>query len=359
LQQEAALFGTRAALWYLPKLTLGDFVEGGKASQGDELFVAPNPPFGAVFTYYLKDDLKTRLEQRRESEKPLAAASEDTPWPGWDALRQEEIEEPPAMVLTVSDAAGEVVRRVEGPVTAGFHRVAWDLRHPLSSPWTAEPPGPDYLVIPGPLAAPGSYSVSLAKRVDGQVTDLGLQHTFEVKALPRAAPGGAGADAAAGSLAGATPEEAAAFTLRLDDLNRQVTGAVAALQSLLTESVAIKDTLLRSRAPQALRDKARALELDLLRLQQQLSGNETRALYNEGGPVPITRRLEVAVMGTFRSTYGPTPTHRRSVEIAEAEFAGVRERLARINGEELPNLRRDLDAADVPWTPGRGVPGQN
>jgi hypothetical protein len=134
---------------------------------------------------------------------------------------------------------------------------------------------------------------------------------------------------------------------------------VAALQSLLTESAAIKDTLLRSRAPQALRDKARALELDLLRLQQQLSGNETRALYNEGGPVPITRRLEVAVMGTFRSTYGPTPTHRRSVEIAEAEFAGVRERLARINGEELPDLRRDLDAADVPWTPGRGVPGQN
>jgi hypothetical protein len=52
-QREALLFPVRDALWYLPELTLGDFSEGGKASQGDAFFVAPNPPFGAVFTYYL------------------------------------------------------------------------------------------------------------------------------------------------------------------------------------------------------------------------------------------------------------------------------------------------------------------
>jgi cell division septum initiation protein DivIVA len=150
-----------------------------------------------------------------------------------------------------------------------------------------------------------------------------------------------------------------AFTQRLDDLNRQVQGAASALQGLLTETAAVKATLLRSPAPQDLRDRARALELEVLDLQQTLAGNETRALYNEGGPVPIARRLEVAVLGTFRSTYGPTPTHRRAVEIAEAEFAGVKERIGRINDRDLPDLRRELDAAGVPWTPGRGVPGTN
>jgi hypothetical protein len=30
-----------------------------RGSQGSQLFVAPNPDFGAVFTYYLKEDIKS------------------------------------------------------------------------------------------------------------------------------------------------------------------------------------------------------------------------------------------------------------------------------------------------------------
>ena len=71
----------------------------------------------------------------------------------------------------------------------------------------------------------------------------------------------------------------------------------------------------------------------------------------------LARRLEVAVMGTFRSTYGPTPTHRQALEIAESGFADVSSRLGRIVDTDLPGLREDLDRAGVPWTPGRGVPG--
>jgi len=344
LQQEAALFEVRDADWYIPKVPLGDFKVHGKASQGDAFFVAPNPPFGAVFTYYLRDGLQTAQEQRREAEKPLQQAGEDTPYPGWEALRQEETEEPPAVVLTVQDADGNVIRRIEGPVSAGFHRVAWDLRYALSSPWTAEPETESYIEIPGPLAAPGQYRVSLAKRVNGQTTELGLEQPFEV--IPLRERG----------LPGASPAEVVAFAQQLDDLNRQVSGAGAALDVLLTETGAIKATLLRSQAPQELRDRTRRLELELLEIQQKLQGNETRALYSEEGPVSISQRLNVAVMGNFRSTYGPTPMHLRTVEIATAEFADVKARMERLTDSELPSLRRDLDAAGVPWTPGRGVP---
>ena len=41
---------------------------GGKGYQGDAFYNAPNPPDGAVFTYYLKDGLKTLEEQRQEAE---------------------------------------------------------------------------------------------------------------------------------------------------------------------------------------------------------------------------------------------------------------------------------------------------
>ncbi|HET6593504.1 MAG TPA: hypothetical protein VFG48_11355, partial [Xanthomonadales bacterium] len=346
LQKEAALFAVKDADWYIPKVPLGDFEVHGKASQGDAFFVAPNPPFGAVFTYYLKDGLLTSLELRREAEKERQQAGEDTPYPGWDELRREETEEPPAMVLTVRDAAGNVVRRIEGPVTAGFHRVAWDLRYALSSPWTPEPEGETYIEIPGPLAAPGTYRVSLARRVNGELTELGPEQPFAVVAM------------AERGLKGATPEEVVAFSLRLDDLNRQVRGAAAAVETLLVESGAVKATLLRSQAPDELRDRARGIELELLAIQQKLSGNEMRALYSEEGPVSISQRLNVAVMGNFRSTYGPTPMHERMVEIAASEFAEIKARMDRLTDSELPALRADLDAAGVPWTPGRGVPAE-
>ena len=101
--------------------------------------MAPNPPFGAVFTYCLKEPLRSRKEQRREREKPLEAQGEDTPYPGWEELDREAREEAPAVVLTVRDRDGEVVRRLEGPITAGLHRVAWDLRYPDVEPVTALP----------------------------------------------------------------------------------------------------------------------------------------------------------------------------------------------------------------------------
>jgi hypothetical protein len=310
LQQEAALFPVKDALWYIPKIPLGDFKSNGKASQGDAFFVAPNPAFGATFTYYLREDLKTAQERRRDQEKKLELNAESTPYPGWDALRREELEEPPAIVLTISDQSGQVIRRIEGPVTAGFHRVSWDLRFPKPSPWTPEPPPDAYIDIPGPLAAPGSYQVRLARRVDGQLTDLGLSETFQV--VPMRERG----------LKGASTEQVVAFNVELDSMVRQVQGATAALSTMLTETAAIKETLLRSGAAETLRNEARNLELEMLALQDRIQGNTTRNLHNDPGRVSISNRLQIATMGTFRSTYGPTPTHLRSLEIAETEFAG-------------------------------------
>jgi photosystem II stability/assembly factor-like uncharacterized protein len=346
LESGATLFPVKDALWYIPKLTLGDFEVGGKSSQGDAFFVAPNPPFGAVFTYYLAEGLESARESRRKAETKKAKAGEDTPYPGWEALRKEEIEEPPAIVLTVTDVEGKVIRKIEGPVGPGFHRVAWDLRYAVSTPWTAGKQGREWIPAPGPLAAPGQYRVSLARRDNGALSPLGESREFTVKPLQNR------------GLTGASPEQVVAFSLRLDDLNRQVKGAGAAVASLLTETAAIKDTLLRSSAPDGLREQARALELELLALQQKLKGNEARSLYGDEGPVSIDARLRVAMMGTFRSTYGPTPTHERMVEIAEADFEAVKAAIRRMGETDLPALRRSLDEAGVPWTPGRGVPAE-
>ncbi len=346
LASETMLFPVRDALWYVPRMPMGEFRTGSKASQGDEYFIADNPPFGAVITYYLPEPILTSKDQRREKEKEIEKQGGDTPYPGWDALANERAEEDPAVVLTIRDSQGTVVRMLEGPAKAGFHRVAWDLRYPDSSPWTDEP-ADDYIVFNGPLAAPGDYTVSLATRINGVLRDTGQQTGIKVKLMRQNA------------LATASPEDVAAFNVRLDNLMRQASGAESAIKALLSELGAIKQTLLRSKAPVALRDKARALELEALDLQLQLAGDDVRDFAGDIGPVSVKRRVEVARFGTSFSTYGATPMHQEAMEIGEQKFAGIKTALDRVFGTDMPALREAMDEAGVPWTPGRGVPASN
>ncbi len=344
LASDTMLFPVRDALWYIQRMPLGEFRVGSKSSQGDAYFVADNPPFGAVITYYLPESILTSKEKRRESEKKIEKQGGDTPYPGWDVLRAEQSEENPAVVLTVRDSTGKVVRKLEGPAKAGFHRVAWDLRYPESAPWT-EKPQDNYIVFSGPLAAPGNYTVSLATRVNGVLKETGQQTGIHVKLMRQ------------NSLATVSPNEVVAFGERLDNLLREGAGANSAMKTLLKELAAIKQTLLRSGTEGKLRSRARALELEIMDLQLKLSGDEDRDLAGDSGPVSVSRRINVAQLGTSYSTYGPAPMHERSLEIGEQLFAGIKTALDQIFNTDMPALRKALDEAGVPWTPGRGVPG--
>jgi photosystem II stability/assembly factor-like uncharacterized protein len=345
LDQEAVLFPVRDARWYIPRRPLGG---GDKAEQGDAFFTASNPPFGAVVTYYLRDELKSLQAQRREREKEIEERGGDTPYPGWEALREEELAEGPAILLFIRDADGDVVRRLVGPVTAGFHRVAWDLRYPLLDPVTVEdqPSEEDEQPASGILAAPGSYSVSLAKWQDGAATELGARQDFEVIRMRQ------------GTLAGSSPDERVAFMTDVAELERDVLAAGAAIDEAQVRLEGIKQALMRSTAADTSLDaEVQALERQLAELEFRLIGDERRSEMGDPGPVSIKRRIQVVLTGNQVSTYGPTATHRRSLEIATEQFAEVRAELDRLLEVELPALQKSLDAAGVPWTPGRGVPG--
>ena len=121
LNQEAHLFSVKDADAYIQTDPLGG---GEKGSRGHALYTAPNPPFRAIFTYYLRDELTTKREERLDRERMLRRQDKSVDFPSWDSLRAEEREEAPAVVLEVQTENGEVVRRVEGPHTDGLHRVS-------------------------------------------------------------------------------------------------------------------------------------------------------------------------------------------------------------------------------------------
>ncbi|MEM7755548.1 MAG: glycosyl hydrolase, partial [Planctomycetota bacterium] len=351
LEQDLALFPVRDAWWYIQRRTLGF---GSKGFQGNNYFAAPNPPFGATFTYYLKDSLKTRKDARTEREKEIAETGGDTPTPGWDALREEELEEAPAVVLTVRDAEGEIVRHITGPTTKGVHRVSWSLTYPSTDAWTpdeGEGPGAEFRVgdpDDGVLVAPGEYTVHLSTRINGQLVDSGRSQRFRVVPLRDG-----------GTLPGASPSDLTDFLRDFDEVQRSVAGARAVLEETRRRLEAIRQTLDRSTLDSgAMGAEARAIERRLADMQQRLSGNERRGMANDPGPVSIARRLNVVQYGTQYALHGPTPSHRESLAIAQRQFDQLSAELNQIVYDEMPELERRLDAAGLPWTPGRGVPGR-
>ena len=346
MEQGAILFPVRKAPWYFQRRPLG---QGGQASQGAAYFMAKNPPFGAVFTYHLAEDLKSLEDQRREQEKKLEKEWMDTPYVGFDALERERRQPKATILLTVRDTDGNVIRTLKGPAKAGFHRVAWDLAYPTtnairkgsSDEWQRRGGDPNS----GFMAPPGTYSVTLSKRVDGKVTELAGPIEFEVVRVFE------------GVLDGTSPTDVAEYMQRIAELQRGVTAADEAMKLAFERIEDMEKALVRSTVdPGTLDTELEAFKQRLYELDQALSGNRTIDAFGHPQVPTVSRRLRVASMGGDMSDYGPTETHRRSLEIAAAEFGEIEVDLRQLIDVDLSALEAQMEAAGVPWTPGRPLP---
>ncbi|MEL7188618.1 MAG: glycosyl hydrolase, partial [Pseudomonadota bacterium] len=339
LDQEAMLFSGRKAWWYIEQHPLA-FSEGG--SQGHGYYRAPNPPFGANFTYYLAEDIQSLKDIREEREKPLAKEGKNTPFPPFDQMTRELQETGPEVWLTVRDADGNVVRRIKGPTKKGFHRVNWDLRYPDTS--VARPVGPDGEEPAGFLASPGQYTVSLSKRVRGVTTELAPAQTFAVEPLRD----------------GALPQQpdAEAFWAEVAAFDRSVTALGVTLRDaektigllkIAAERAPGGDPAVLDRRWQSIRDEANALS-------ELLNGNAARnAVYERTQPT-VRSRLGTIMTGLFGSTYGPTQTHRDQMAFAKADYGQIRDRLETLVSSTIPAFEAELASAGAPYTPGGRLP---
>ncbi|MEM7357112.1 MAG: glycosyl hydrolase, partial [Acidobacteriota bacterium] len=344
LEQEATLFAPRDAWWYFPRphLAFGP----GRGDQGAAHYVAPNPPFGAVITYYLKEGLETRKAVRQKQEKTAGSKEEAVAFPGWDAVEQERREPEPSIWLIVRDAEGHVVRRIPGPAKAGFHRIAWDLRYPTpNAVELVEPPPPLWGEPPsGLMVAPGSYEVALAVQADGKTRMLSEPQRFEVKPLR------------SGALEGASPQEVAAFWRRYESAVREHTAMQVTLTRLMTKAGRMAGVIEHSRTDVlAIDPRFHALRGGLLELEGRFSGLRSKAETGEKAPPTIGDRLFAVSRGVGLSTYGPTASHRQSLEIATSEMADLRSELERYQAE-ISELVRELIAAGAPWIEGEALP---
>jgi photosystem II stability/assembly factor-like uncharacterized protein len=340
LEQDAALFPVKDALMYIQTRQFG---LRGKGFLGESFFTADNPPYGAQFTYYLKEEIKTKKQHRRDAEKEAEKKKAQAAYPTRDALREEDEEEAPALIFTISDSAGRAIRSVTGPVSKGLHRVNWDLREPaaeLPAPRPSEPDDDLFFEEPtGPLVQPGHYTVSVAKRADGVVTPLLPPREFTVEAE--------GTDEAG-------RKELLEFQQKVARLERSVSGALDAANDLKSRTGKIKDAI---DATPAMDRKwaaaARALEKKNNEILRALRGDVTLARHNENVPESISARVG-RIVGNEESWLGRPPgTDVEAYGIASQEFAAEQAKLRALLDVDLKAIEKALDDAGAPWTPGR------
>jgi photosystem II stability/assembly factor-like uncharacterized protein len=338
---DAQLFPVRNPWLYVP----GSLWDSGlRGSMGAEFFSAPNPPQGAVFSYYLRDKIKTRAKQRRQAEIEIEEKGGDTPYPDWDTVRAEDEEIAPGVFVMVRDTDGRLVRQVEAKNSKGLQRAAWDLRLPPPDPinleeddgsnWFSDPPA-------GPLVLPGDYSARLAISRDGVLQETGDNQRFAVNALENSPE--------------ITDDRRArqTFMIKGAALQRAVKGAVKVLAELDSRADHLRAALVQTPpAGDSERARLRELQRQLDAVKVAISGDHSVTSRNESAPMSIASRTNSIYTPAVANQAPVGAMLRESYAIAAREFSVALEQLRNLD-RELGQLETELDLLGAPWTPGR------
>lgn len=336
LKQEAALFSSRKAWWYIPRSHLS--FDNEKGSQGASHYVASNPDFGAVFTYYLKDGLKTDEEIRKETEKSLNSASRNINFAGYEVMSKEMNASKPQIWLTVKDANDNTIRRIEGDISSGFHRIAWDLRYPVldaiglnSSPTSSEEQPVGF------LAKPGKYTVALSKTVEGKSTELSEPIEFDVVPLRE------------GALKGASYDDVSSFMREFENVSGEFSTVNLRFGTLQKRLNAIHNAIKNSQtAPGDFDKRHHELRNKVMALDNELNGNSAQRQIGEKTKPVLGERLFALYRGISNSTYGPTDTHKTSMAIVTNDLQEINKTLTETE-KQIEELVVALQAAGAPW----------
>lgn len=338
LKAPASLFAPRKTWLYVERPVVS-FDERG--SQGADTYQAPNPPFGAVFTYFLPETLQSAVEERSKNEKEMSG--QDISFPAWDTLDAERRESKPELIMEISDVDGQLVSQIKCEAGSGFHQVAWDLVQPFPEAADIDKNLENWL--PGGMyVTPGTYTAVLTLQQNGEKKTLTEPVNFEVEKLYK------------GALPGVEAATAAGFAFELNEAIRALTALRPALDEAVKKTEAMQHILKNLKSyPETLFTDLNQLRQELYALDKQINGHAIRREMDVKDQPTLLDRLNDARMATG-NTYGPTATQRKSLEIANSQYQQVKAQLEDIRQNRVPQLEAQLTAAGAPWMRGQPLP---
>ncbi|MEM9984445.1 MAG: hypothetical protein AAF804_05055 [Bacteroidota bacterium] len=345
LEREAHLFPVAEALQYEPysPIAASNSISwlGPKGFQGETYYLGENPPFGAAFTYYLKDSYATLKSEREKGEAEQRKEGEVVYYPSYDQLKAEKEEEKPFLIFTIKDVNGEVVNELRKSPQKGINRVYWDLKYPAIDELRTRYADPSSSISSsGIMVLPGTYTVELAKSIQGEITPLVEPVAFEVKSLGNR------------SLPPTDPAAMLAFHRELMQLSKSA-HAVTESYRQLSERLKYYQAASRMMDNAALDEQLDALEGKLESISLALYGDALKSRLEIDQSPSLTNRVNTAIYSGNSSFSDPTQTAKMVKQIAEERLAPVIASLKEILGTDIPAIDQMLNQAQAPWTPGR------
>jgi len=339
--KEGYIFPVKESWMFVEKSPLG---LPGKGFMGESYYAAENPPVGATFTYFYKEDLKTRKEKRQEAEEKLAKENKDVYYPSYEALKEEEKEENSYLLFVIRNDQGEIVRKLKAGAKKGVNRIVWDFRYPSSNPINLNP-STDNLFQPkdvGQFVAPGNYTVTLSKYQDGIITDLHGPEKFVIKVLP-------------GTTLPATDRPGLVeWQRKAAELQRSVQASSSLLNEVSTKIKHLREAVFSVAKPnQDFVQDILKLEQAHRMLQQKINGDAVANRLDIDQLPSISSRLFSVIYDGYSTTSDPTTTMKEQLQLAGEEFGIALTELKDLLTVQVTSLEKKLEAAGAPFTPGR------
>ncbi|MEI6456953.1 MAG: glycosyl hydrolase [bacterium] len=337
LDQQAYLFPVKDALMYLPT--------DSKYGQGSTVFMAKNPEFGAVFTYFVKDVPKTKKEIRKEKEKELFKKGEKIPQPTEEELRAEKLEIDPYLTFTITDAKGSPVRIIRKSPSKGISRVIWDLRYQSTRTVDADKYDPLSTNGSGVLSMPGKYKVSLSMTSGGETRQIAGPVDFNAVVLNNV------------TIPATDRKAMVAFHEKVAEITHVMQGTENYAEGLYKRVTSILQAL--NSTPDASPElMKRALDAQLALddiLNVKFNRNTGKPSEEENPPAPVTlnQRLGKLAWITWGSTGSPTQGQLDAYKILEKEFPTVYNQVKSLGETEIPQIEQMAEKSGSPATPGR------
>jgi photosystem II stability/assembly factor-like uncharacterized protein len=290
---------------------------------GDKSHKAPNPPAGALITYFLSEKLDAPEPESEETEQ--AAEADD----GTAETKEERLK------IEILDTSGEVIRTLDGEKLgkeAGINRAAWDLS--MEAAFQRRPPDPAFIEFRGgprgPMVLPGTYTVRLT--LDGEVYDetveVGIDPLVEV------------------SIADLEGQFEAARTLR--DMQSTLNAGLRGLDVIAEQLKARRGTLERMELelPDEIEEAWKSHDESLEALMNSLTRADGKPFWSQG---PRLADQIGNLFGNIDSQFAaPTKAQIDFLAELDVEYQEKVEELRTYFEETLPELNSQFQGAGVP-----------
>ena len=323
------LFAPRNGYWYKQKRILGG---GRKAAQGDNYFVADNPPFGVEFTYYLNEKILSKKKIREKNEKKSEKENQIIVVPDWEILENEKKEINPAIwIFIYSD--NNIIKKLKAKNKKGLSRVSWNLSSESQSTISKKNFNKEES---GSMVNPGEYSAQLFKQIEGEYISISDKKIFKVDQISE------------GALEGVSIEQISQFRQKLNNLRNDGNNLSNDIKDLKVKI----NMMLKAYKRGELLDKnlhTTLLEnrIKIMTLLENLGGSQARKEIGEENEFPSMWSYLWSASSGANSSYGPTKTHEKSLETANKIFMDIENDYKEIY-EDIKPLDSKLEKIGAP-----------